>query len=137
MAAGERLDEAGSIITPLHGESSQLQTGNPAFCAGFKEPDIFSGKRQTHHPAQKFSSFGGVEPQVCSPKFSQLMPHPEPWQRQHRIFACGDDKMHLRRQVLYQKNNCLVNRSGIYHMVIVKDEHRGFRLSANFIQQCR
>ena len=36
VAAGESLDKTGGVFPPLHGEGGQLQTGDPAFGAGFQ-----------------------------------------------------------------------------------------------------
>ena len=33
MTCAEGLDEFGAVIRPLQGESGELQTGDPAFCA--------------------------------------------------------------------------------------------------------
>ena len=39
-----------------------------------------------------------------------------------RILAGGDDQVHLGRQMLEQKGEGFVNRFGIKHVIVVKDE---------------
>ena len=51
------------------------------------------------------------------------------------ILTGGDDQVHLRRLVLEQKSEGLVNRFGINHMVVVKDEDEIVRDGGNFIEQ--
>ena len=58
VAAGEGLDEARSVLMPLHGNRGQLQAGNPAFGAGFQCGDVFRREVQAHHLVEKFGGFG-------------------------------------------------------------------------------
>ena len=51
------------------------------------------------------------------------------------ILTGGDDQVHLWRQVLEQKGQGLVNRFGINHVVVVKDEDEIVRDGGNFIDQ--
>ena len=53
------------------------------------------------------------------------------------ILTGGDDQVHLRRQVLEQKGEGSVNRFGINHVVVVKDEDEIVRDSGDFIEQGR
>ena len=87
----------------LHGEGGQLQTGNPAFGAGFQRGDISVGEIQPHHPVEEFSGFGGGEAQVGGAQFGELTAGAQAGQRQGRVFAGGDDQVHLRRQVFDEK----------------------------------
>ena len=52
-----------------------------------------------------------------------------------RILAGGDDQVHLWRQVLKQKGQGIVNRFGIKHVVVVKDEDEIVRDGGDFIEQ--
>ena len=52
----------------------QLQTGNPAFGAGFQRGDVFRREVQTHHLVEKFGGFGGGKTQVGGAQFGQLTP---------------------------------------------------------------
>ena len=52
-----------------------------------------------------------------------------------RIFTGGDDQVHLRRQVLEQKGEGLVNRFGIDHVVVVQDEDEIVREGGDLVEQ--
>ncbi len=51
------------------------------------------------------------------------------------ILAGGNDQVHLWRQVLKQKGEGIVNRFGIKHVVVVKDEDEIVRDGGDFIEQ--
>ena len=53
------------------------------------------------------------------------------------ILTGGDDQVHLRRQVLEQKGEGIVNRFGIDHVVVVKDEDEIVRDGGDFVEQGR
>ena len=53
------------------------------------------------------------------------------------ILTGGDDQVHLRRQVLEQKGEGMVNRFGINHVVVVQDEDEIVRDGGDFIEQGR
>ena len=78
VAAGERPDEAGSVLMSLYGErplqrkGCQLQAGDPAFGAGFQCGNVFGREVEAHHPIEKLGSFGGREPQVGRPQLGHL-----------------------------------------------------------------
>ena len=122
VAAGEGFDKAGGVLLSLHGKRGQLQAGDPAFGAGFQRGDVFRREVQAHHPVEKFGGFGGGETQVGGAQFGQLTPGAQPGQGEMRILTGGDDQVHLRRQVLEQKGEGLVDRLGLNQMVVVKDE---------------
>ncbi len=90
---------------------------------------------QPHHLVEKFGGFGGGEAQVGGAQFGQLAPGAQAGQGQRWVFTGGDDQVHLRRQVLEQKGEGLVNRFGINHMVIIQDEDEIVRDGGNFIEQ--
>ena len=54
-----------------------------------------------------------------------------------RVLTGGDDQVHLWRQVLEQKGEGIVNRSGIDHVVVVEDEDEIVRDGGDFIEQGR
>ena len=74
MAAGESLDKTGGVFPALHGECGQLQTGDPAFGAGFQGGDVFHRKVQAHHLVEKLGGFGGGKAQIGGAQFGQLTP---------------------------------------------------------------
>ena len=51
------------------------------------------------------------------------------------ILASGDHQVHLRRQVLDQKGQGIVNRPGINQVVVVKHEDKMVRDAGNLIEQ--
>ena len=60
--------------------------------------------------------------QVGDAQLDHLVPGAEAGQWQRRIFAGGDDQVHVRWEMLEQKGESLVYRFDIQHVVIVKDE---------------
>ena len=59
VAAGERLDEAGEILLPLHGERGQLQAGDPAFGAALEGGDVLHRELQAHHLVEEVGRLVG------------------------------------------------------------------------------
>ena len=106
----------------MQSQGGQLQAGDPAFGAGFQRGDIFCGEVQSHHLVEKFGGFGGSKAQVGGAQFSQLAAGAQPSQGQVWILAGGDDQVHLWRQVLKQKGECVVYWFGINNVVVVKDK---------------
>ena len=74
VVSGECLDESGNVLVALHRECRQLQTGNPAFGAGFQCGDVFRREVQAHHLVEKFGGFGRGKTQVGGAQFGQLAP---------------------------------------------------------------
>ena len=65
-------DERGNVRAALHGKRGQLQTGNPAFGAGFQCGDVFRREVQPHHLVEKSGGFSRGEAQVGGAQFGQL-----------------------------------------------------------------
>ena len=82
VAAGEGLDEAGGVRSPLHGERRQLQAGDPAFGAGLQGGDVLRREVEAHHPVEELGGFGGGEAQVGRAQLGQLAPGTPPGQGQ-------------------------------------------------------
>ncbi len=93
---------------PLQCQGGQLQTGDPAFGAGFQRGDIICGELQAHRLVKKFGSLGRGEAQLGGAQFGQLSPGAQAGQRELGILAGCDDQVHLRRQVLEQKGERVV-----------------------------
>ena len=108
--------------SPLHGEGCHLQAGNPAFGAGLQRGNVLGREVQAHHLVEKFGGFRGGKTQVGDAYFGQLAPGAQPGQGQGRILAGGDDQVHLRRQVLEQKGESVVDGLGIDQVVVIEDE---------------
>ena len=137
VSAGEGPDEPGGVLSPLHRERGQLQAGDPAFGAGFQGGDVFRREVQAHHLVEKFGGFGRGKTQVGGAQLGQLAPGAQAGQGQLWVLAGGDDQVHLRRQVLEQKGEGIVDRSGIDHVVVVKDEDEIVRDGGDFVEQGR
>jgi len=58
----------------LHGKRRHLQTGDPAFGAGFQRRHVLIGQIQPHHIVQESSRFVGSKAQIGGAQFGQLPP---------------------------------------------------------------
>src|SRR5262249_31959937 len=110
-------------------------SGDPAFGASFQRRDVLRREVQAHHLVEKLGGFGGSETQIGDAQFGQLATGAQPGERQLWIFTSGDDQVHLRRQVLDQKGEGIVNRFRIDNVVVVKDEGKVIRQGGDFIEQ--
>src|SRR5215472_2978316 len=97
LAAGEHLEERRTILALLQSESSQLQAGDPAFGAAQKPLHLFCGERRREHLAQILVRLDLSKAQIVPADLGQLPTHPKPGERQARVYAAGEDQMHLRR----------------------------------------
>jgi len=122
VAAGERLDEAGGVLMPLHRERGHLQAGNPAFGAGFQRGDLPGREVEAHDLVEEIGRLRGGEAQIGCTQLGHLPPAAQTGQGELRILTGGDDQAHLRRLVFEQKGQSLANRFGIHQVVVVKDE---------------
>ena len=86
---------------------------------------------------EKRGGFGGGKAQVGGAQLGQLAPGAQAGQGELRILAGGDDQVQLRRQVLEQKGEGIVNRLGIDHMVVVEDEDERVREGGDLVEQGR
>jgi len=59
----------------------------------------------------------------------------QPSQGQVWILAGGDDQVHLWRQVLKQKGDCIIYWFGIKNVIVVKDKDEIVRDGDDFIDQ--
>ena len=135
MAAGEGLDEAGGIFAALQRDGGQLQACNPALGAAFQRRNIFIRKTQAHRLVEKLGGLSGGKTQVHAAQLGQLPPGTQASQRQGRVLAGGNDQMQLRRRVLENKREGLVNRRRFDDVVVVEDEDRLAGELRNLIQQ--
>ena len=127
VVSRERPDEPSDILGALQGQSRQLQAGNPAFGTVFQGGDIGCREVKPHHLIEEYGGFGGGKTQVGGAQFGQLAPGAQPGQGKLGIFAGGNDQVQLRRQVLEQKGEGLVNRLGVNQVVVVEDEDETVR----------
>ena len=71
---------------------------------------------------EKCGGFGSGEAQVGGAQLGQLAAGAQPGQRKRRVLTGGDDKVHLRRQVLQQKGQGLVDRWSVDGVVVVQHQ---------------
>ena len=90
---------------------------------------------RSHHLVEKIGGFGGGEAQVGGAQLGQLASGTQPGQGKLWILTGGDDQVHLRRQVLDQKGEGVVNRLGVDQVVVVKDEDEAFREGGDLVDQ--
>src|SRR5207245_3304690 len=88
----------------------------------FQGYDIFRREVQAHCLSEKFGRFGGGKTQISGAHLGQVAPSAEAGQGQRWILTGGDDQVHLWWQMIEQKGEGLVNRFGLKHVVVVKDE---------------
>ena len=131
------LNKAGGILLPLHGKRGQLQTGNPAFGAGFQSGDIFRRETKTHRLVEKLGGFGGGKAQIGGAQLGQLAAGTQPGQGEMRIFTGGDDQVHLRRYMFEQKGESVIDRSGLDYMIIVENQDKIIRDGGDLVEQGR
>jgi hypothetical protein len=75
----------------LQGQRSQLQTGNPAFGAGFQGGNVVSGEGQAHHQSEKLGGFGRGKAQIGGAHFGHLASGTETGERQRWVLAGPQD----------------------------------------------
>ncbi len=71
---------------------------------------------------EELGGFGGGEPEIGGAQFGQLAASAQMGQGELRIFAGGDDQVHLGRHVLEQKGEGRVNGWGFDNVVVIEDE---------------
>ena len=77
----------------------------------------------------------GVKRRSAAAQFGELASGAQAGQGQRWVFTGGDNQMNLRRQMLEQKGEGLVDRFGVNHVVVVKDEDEIVRDGGDFIEQ--
>ena len=126
---------------PLHRDGGQLQTGDPAFGAGFQGGNIFRREIQPHHSVKKLGGFSRRKPQDRQHAVRSAGPG-----RGSRasgriwVFAGGDNQVHLRRLVFEQKGKGLVdwleNRSDGNHPAPGRNVRNGGDVIEQGCQNC-
>jgi len=71
---------------------------------------------------------------ISDSQFGQLRAGTQTGQWQQRILAGNDNKVHLRRQMVQQKRNSIIDRLGVYQVKVVKNENKIIRNSGDFIE---
>ena len=100
VVAGEGRDEVGDIRSAPHRECGQLQPRDPAFGPCLQGRRVFGREVEPHHLVEKRGRLIRGEAQVGRPKLGQLAARPEAGQGQDRVGSTGDDQAQIRRQVI-------------------------------------
>ena len=87
-----------------------MQARNPAFGAILQRGDVFRREVQAHHPIEKVGGFGGRKAQIGGAQFGQLTAHAQPGQWELGILSAGNDQPHLRRQMIDEEGERLIDR---------------------------
>ena len=95
---------------PCIDSAGQLQSRDPAFGASFQRGDVVRREAEAHRVVEKLGGFGGREAQIGGAQFGQLSSGAQPGQRERGILSGGDDQVQLRRQVIDQKGERLIDR---------------------------
>src|SRR5215831_13501427 len=103
MAAAESSEEGADIAASPQGEPGKLQAGDPALRAALQERQLLLSQFEVHDLLQKAPSLFGREAQIESAYFGELTTSAQPCQVERRIGSRGDDEVHLRREMLQQK----------------------------------
>ena len=90
---------------------------------------------QTHHAIQKFGRFRKSKTQIGGAQFGQLVARAQLRQRQLGVLTRANDQMHLRRQMLEEERERVVNRRRVNQMIIVQRQHKILRNDGKLIEQ--
>ena len=137
VVACEAGDELGRVASTLHRERRELEGGDPAFGARLERGDVRACQVQTHHLVEIGDRLVGREPEVDRTDLRELAPCAEAGERESRIGARGDHHVHLRRQVLEQERDPLVDVLRVDEVVVVEHEDEPLRRRAELIHQGR
>jgi len=93
---------------------------------------------QAHHPIEEIDGFTGREAQVRLAQFGQLTTRAQASQGQRRSGAGSDHQMQLRRQMVEQKGESVVDRLSRDEVIVVEisGEHQSRSPSIN-MRNCR
>jgi hypothetical protein len=89
---------------------------------------------QTHHLAEECGGCVRGKGQIGGTQFGQLISGTPVGDREGRIGTGRDDQMHLRRQMVNQIRDRLVERWRFEHVVIVHDEGETVGEGGNLVE---
>jgi len=122
----ERLDEGARIVPALDGEGRQLEAGDPSLGAGSQSLDIVRGEFQAHRLDEERGRLVGGEAQVGCPQLDHPSPGAQASEGESGILAGRDDEVELRRQVIDQKRQGIVDVVRVDEVIVV--QHQNDRL---------
>ncbi len=76
-----------------------------------------------------------AETQVSGAQLSQLAAGAQPGQGQVRVLTRRHHQVHLRRQVLEQEGESLVDRSGLHYVIVIQDDYEALREGGDLVEQ--
>ena len=109
VGTGEGRNEAGDILLSSYGERGQLQPGDPALGALSQRRGVLARKVQTHRLVEEGGRLLGSEAQVGGSELREVTAGQQTRQGKGWIGAAGDDQVHLRRHVLKQEGDGVVD----------------------------
>ena len=122
MAAGERVDEPGQIISVTHGERGHLQPGDPPFGALFQRGNLVRRQIQTHDVTQEGGGLLGGEAEIGRAHFGQFAPGAQTSQRPRRVGAPGQRHVETAGQIVQKEEERLVDLGRGDDVIVVHDE---------------
>ena len=124
-------------VAALQRDRGQLQARDPTFGTSFQGGDVVRREVQAHHLVEKVGGLGRGEAKVGGAQFGQLASGAQSGEGQSRILTGGDDQVHLRRLVLDQEGQGVVDRLGVEDVVVVENEHDIARDGGDVVEQGR
>ena len=140
MAAAERPHKGPGIAIlcrcyPLQRQGCQLQAHDPALRAGAQRGDVLWRQVQSHRLVEKGSSFRRGEAEVIGADLDNLVTRAPPGQRPGRVSPAGDHQVHLRWQVLQEKDERFVNLRVGDDVQVVENQGKGLGDLGDLIEQ--
>jgi len=108
---------------PPHRQRRQLQARNPALRALFERLDLGGAQIQAHDLVEQDRGFIARKAQIGEANLGHFLPCPHSGQRDGRVFAGGHRQMKIRRLIIEQEGHGLMNRAGLYQMIIIQHQH--------------
>ena len=124
MASGERGDEGIYILAPLHRDGSQLQAGDPALGPRFQGSHLRLSQAQAHHLLEELPAFPGREAQPFGPDLGELAAGAQPGQGQGRINPGQNGYVEMKRQMVQQESDRLMDCRQLDQVIVVQDKDR-------------
>ncbi len=137
IAPREGADEAGNVIAPLHRDGRHLQPGDPTLRAGLQSGEIIRVEPQAHHIIHQDRNFIGPETQLVDADLGQLAARAQAGHRPGWIGTTGNNQMHLRRLVLQQEEERLMDLRVGNQVIIIQHQREGKRYGRQLVYQTR
>ncbi len=120
---------------PPDAEGGQLQTRDPALSAPFQRRHLLRREVQPHHLVEKGCGLARGEAQVGRVQLAELPPPAQQRDGQRGVGPAGEGQVHLRRHVVEQKGDRLVDGGCLDQVVVVQDEDKRLPYLGDVIDQ--